>query len=318
MPGGTAGKQQVRRTKIHRHGWLAIDKPSGLTSTQVVGRVRYLTHAFKAGHGGTLDPLAPGVLPIALGEATKTVSFVMEGLKSYQFTIRWGERRDTDDSDGRVVACSERRPTTEEIQGVLPSFTGEIMQKPPSYSAVKVAGRRAYEIARSDQVVELEPRRVLIARFELMQVLDDDHSLFELECGKGGYVRAVVRDLALKLGTEGHVSALRRTRVGPFTLERAISLAQLEALNDSAALEERLLPLIEGLAGVPNLRIDAAQAARLQNGQAVPLVRAPRHDDGDRIEAPAVMCAVFAERPVALVDFRAGEIRPKRVFNFSA
>ncbi|SVE33680.1 uncharacterized protein METZ01_LOCUS486534, partial [marine metagenome] len=145
-----------------------------------------------------------------------------------------------------------------------------------------------------------------------------DHSLFELECGKGGYVRAVARDLALKLGTEGHVSALRRTRVGPFTLEHAISLAQLEALNDSAALAEQLLPLIEGLAGVPNLRVDAAQAARLQSGQAVPLVRAPRHDDGDRIKAPAVMCAVFAERPVALVDFRAGEIRPKRVFNFSA
>ena len=304
--------------KQNLNGWLNFNKPKNLSSSDCVNKIKSTLKAKKVGHAGTLDPMATGVLPIALGEATKTGAFGMEGLKSYQFTICWGERRDTDDSDGRVIACSDRRPTAADIQGALPSFTGEIMQKPPSYSAVKVGGRRAYEIARSDQAVELNPRPVLIERFELMRVLDADHSLFELECGKGGYVRAVARDLALKLGTEGHVSALRRTRVGPFTLEQAISLAQLEGLNDSAALAERLLPLIEGLVGVPNLQVDAAQAVRLQSGQAVALVRAPRRDDGNRIEAPAVMCAVFAERPVALVDFRAGEIRPKRVFNFSA
>ena len=317
MRGSAAHNQHRGRSKVHHHGWLAIDKPSGWTSAQVVGRVRYLTCACKAGHGGTLDPLATGVLPIALGEATKTVSFVMEGLKSYRFTIRWGERRDTDDSDGRVIAVSDHRPTSEAIQGALPSFTGNIMQKPPRYSAVKVGGRRAYDLARADQEVELIPRPILIQRLKLIELLGVDHSLFELECGKGGYVRALARDLALKLGTEGHISELRRTRVGPFTLEKAISLAELGRLNDSAALTERLSPLIKGLAGVPNLCINAEQAARLQKGQAVTLLRAPVDGDGVRIEASKVLCAVFGAHPVALVEFRSGQIRPKRVFNFS-
>lgn len=317
MRGSATHKRHRGRLKLHRHGWLAIDKPSGWTSAQVVGRVRYLTCACKAGHGGTLDPLATGVLPIALGEATKTVSFVMEGLKSYRFTIRWGERRDTDDSDGRVIAVSDHRPTSEAIQGALPFFTGNIMQKPPRYSAVKVRGRRAYALARADQEVELAPRPILIERLKLIKVLGADYSLFELECGKGGYVRALARDLAVKLGTEGHISELRRTRVGPFTLENAISLAELGRLNDSAALTERLLPLIKGLAGVPNLCVNAEQVERLQKGQTVSLLRAPVCDDGVRIEAPAVLCAVFGARPVALVDFQAGQIRPKRVFNFS-
>ena len=317
MRGSATHKRHRGRLKLHRHGWLAIDKPSGWTSAQVVGRVRYLTCACKAGHGGTLDPLATGVLPIALGEATKTVSFVMEGLKSYRFTIRWGERRDTDDSDGRVIAVSDHRPTSEAIQGALPFFTGNIMQKPPRYSAVKVRGRRAYALARAGQEVELAPRPILIERLNLIKVLDADYSLFELECGKGGYVRALARDLAVKLGTEGHISELRRTRVGPFTLENAISLAELGRLNDSAALTERLMPLIKGLAGVPNLCVNAEQVERLQKGQTVPLLRAPVCDDGVRIEAPAVLCAVFGARPVALVDFQAGQIRPKRVFNFS-
>ena len=317
MRGSATHKRHRGRLKLHRHGWLAIDKPSGWTSAQVVGRVRYLTCACKAGHGGTLDPLATGVLPIALGEATKTVSFVMEGLKSYRFTIRWGERRDTDDSDGRVIAVSDHRPTSEAIQGALPFFTGNIMQKPPRYSAVKVRGRRAYALARAGQEVELAPRPILIERLKLIKVLGADYSLFELECGKGGYVRALARDLAVKLGTEGHISELRRTRVGPFTLENAISLAELGRLNDSAALTERLLPLIKGLAGVPNLCVNAEQVERLQKGQTVSLLRAPVCDDGVRIEAPAVLCAVFGARPVALVDFQAGQIRPRRVFNFS-
>ena len=317
MRGSAAHNQHRGRSKVHHHGWLEIDTPSGWTSAQVVGRVRYLTCACKAGHGGTLDPLATGVLPIALGEATKTVSFVMEGLKSYRFTIRWGERRDTDDSDGRIIAVSDRRPTSEAIQGALPFFTGNIMQKPPRYSAVKVRGRRAYALARADKEVELAPRPILIERLNLIKVLDADYSLFELECGKGGYVRALARDLAVKLGTEGHISELRRTRVGPFTLENAISLAELGRLNDSAALTERLLPLIKGLAGVPNLCVNAEQVERLQKGQTVSLLRAPVDGDGVRIEASKVLCAVFGAHPVALVEFRSGQIRPKRVFNFS-
>ena len=318
MRGSVQHKHNLRRPKIHLHGWLAIDKPSGLTSTQVVGRVRFLTCAYKAGHGGTLDPLATGILPVALGEATKTVSFVMEGLKSYQFTIRWGERRDTDDADGKIIALSDVRPTGAEIQAALPSFTGNIMQTPPTYSAVKVGGRRAYNLARAHEKVSLAPRPILIKQLRLVDLVDENHSLFELECGKGGYVRALARDLAMSLGTEGHVSSLRRTRVGPFTLEKAISLAQLEGLDDSAALTKWLLPLVEGLAGVPHLRISAEQAAQLRNGQAISLLSAPVHDDGVRVEAPAVLCAVFATRPVALVDFRAGQIRPTRVFNYAA
>jgi len=317
MPAAAKSRRESGMAKIQLHGWLVIDKSAGMTSAQVVTEVRRLTSAHKAGHGGTLDPLATGILPVALGEATKTVSFVMDGLKNYRFTVRWGERRDTDDSEGKVIRVSEKRPNSTQISAILPKFRGEIMQKPPTYSAKKVGGKRAYQLARAAQQVDLVPRPILIRRLRLVEVLDVDHSSFELECGKGTYVRALARDIGVELGTQGHVSALRRTRVGPFTLDKAISLAQLKVLNDSASLDGWLLPLIEGLAALPNLKINADQAGRLQQGQAIPLANAPVGKDGVPIEAPAVLCAVLAARPVALVNFHRGEIRPSRVFNYS-
>ncbi|MDP6351915.1 MAG: tRNA pseudouridine(55) synthase TruB [Alphaproteobacteria bacterium] len=297
------------------HGWLVIDKPTGVTSTKVVTRVRRLTGAAKAGHAGTLDPLATGVLPIALGEATKTVPFVVDGSKSYRFTIRWGEQRDTDDAEGRVIATSAHRPDPAEITAALAQFTGEIMQVPPTYSAIKIAGRRAYELARNEQDVTLAARPVRIDRMALIEATDADHALLELDCGKGSYVRALARDLARALGTVGHLAALCRTRVGPFTLADSISLAQIEALDDSAALADRLLPVACGLSGIASLPVNADQAARLKHGQMVPLVRAPVDEAGNRLVGTAVLCAVFAGRPAALVRLEAGEIRPTRVFN---
>ncbi len=305
-----------RRARVALHGWLVIDKDAGMTSTKVVGRVRWLTGAAKAGHGGTLDPLATGVLPIALGEATKTVAFVMEGAKSYRFTLRWGEQRDTDDADGAVTATSAARPTAAQIEAALPGFTGEVMQVPPVYSAIKVDGRRAYDLARQNKPVDLAARPVRIDRLALIAQPDADHAVLEMDCGKGGYVRALARDLALKLGTRGHVAALRRTRVGSLGLDRAISLAELEALEDSAALSRHLLPVERGLCGVPAMVVNADQATRLRHGQAVPLVRAPVDLSGNRIEGPALVCAMFADRPAALVQFEAGELRPTRVFTY--
>jgi len=314
---GSSGVTPSKKGKVHLHGWFAIDKPIGMTSTQVVSRVRRLTSSFKAGHGGTLDPLASGILPIALGEATKTVSFVVDSRKHYRFTIRWGQRRDTDDAEGRVVERRDLRPSADDINRALPKFIGRIMQKPPNYSAVKVGGKRAYDLARQAKPLDLKPRPILIERLRLIEVLDADHASFELECGKGGYVRALARDLAVELGTAGYVSALRRTKVGPFTMDKAISLAELEALNDSASFSGRLLPLIEGLAGVPNLVIDAEQAGRLRNGQGVPLANRSVSRDGLDLAETAVLCAVLGTRPVALVRFQKGKICPARVFNYS-
>ncbi len=307
--------QTRRRSRAPVNGWLAIDKPAGMTSTKVVTRVRRLTGAAKAGHAGTLDPLATGVLPIALGEATKTVPFVMDGTKSYRFTIRWGESRDTDDAEGQVLETSEMRPDAAQITAALARFTGEIMQVPPTYSAIKISGRRAYELARRDEDVTLAPRPVRIDRLVLIAVPDVDHAELELDCGKGSYVRALARDLAAALGTHGHLAALCRTRVGPFGLADSISLAEIEAVEDSAALADRLLPVVRGLSGIANLAVNADQAARLKHGHMVPLVRAPVDQDGNRLVGPTMLCAVFAGRPTALVRLEAGEIRPTRVFN---
>lgn len=297
------------------HGWLVIDKPCGLTSTRVVGTARRLLGAAKAGHGGTLDPLARGVLPIAFGEATKTVPFIMDSLKCYRFTVRWGEARSTDDADGEVVATSAVRPRAERIAAALPAFVGEIMQVPPDYSAVKVDGRRAYELARRAEALTLEARPVRIERLELVEAADADHAVLEMECGKGAYVRALVRDLARALGTCGHVAGLCRTRVGPFSLADAISLAELEALDDSGRAAERLLPVACGLAGVAALAVNADQAARLRQGRALPLVRPAVAADGARV-ADGTVWASFADRPVALAELRGGELRPVRVFNY--
>ena len=296
------------------HGWLIVDKASGATSTRAVAWARRLFEAAKAGHAGTLDPLASGVLPVALGEATKTVPHVVAGAKTYAFTVRWGEGRSTDDADGEVVETSGVRADAAAIEAALPAFTGEVMQTPPAFSAVKVDGRRAYDVARECGTVALAARPVRIDELRLVRVADADHAEFSMRCGKGGYVRSTVRDLAHALGTCGHVAALRRERVGPFDLDTAISLADLEALGDSGRAA-RLLPVADGLAGLPALAVDAGQADRLKRGQKVPLVRAPVASDGAPIGDGALWTR-FAGRPVALAELRFGEVRPVRVFNF--
>jgi tRNA pseudouridine55 synthase len=208
-----------------------------------VAAVRRIFDAAKAGHAGTLDPLATGVLPIALGEATKTIPFILDARKSYRFTIRWGEARATDDAEGAVTARSDRRPTRAEIEAALPRFTGEILQAPPAYSAIRVGGERAYDLARAGEAVELAPRPVFIERFELLEILDRDHAKFAVRSGKGAYMRSLARDLAVALGTVGHIVELRRTAVGPFRESTAIPLASLEALGHIAPASGRLLPV---------------------------------------------------------------------------
>ena len=286
-------------------GWLAIDKPAGLTSTQVVGRVRRITGAAKLGHGGTLDPMATGVLPIALGEATKTVGYVMDGTKRYRFTVRWGEARDTDDADGMVTATSAVRPTSDRIGAALGAFVGEIEQIPPAYSAIKIDGERAYDLARKKLPVSPATRLVRIDAFTLISIDDADHASFDVTCGKGTYMRALARDLGLALGTFGHISALRRIAVGPFSETDAVSLEALEA----DGVEAHLFP-VEVALGLAALDLTETQAGYLRQGRPVRLL--------DRLSRPAeqeIVLARFDGRPVALARYEAGEIHPVRVLN---
>ena len=307
---------QRKRKKRDVHGWVILDKPVGMTSTHAVSIVKRLFSAKRAGHAGTLDPLASGCLPIALGEATKTVPFVMDGRKAYRFSVRWGEERDTDDAEGRVVATSDARASEEMICRLLPQFIGSIEQVPPRFSAVKIGGERAYDIARDGETVDLKARIVDIHRLELVAVPDRDHAVFEAECGKGTYVRALARDLGRLLGCHGHVSALRRTAVGPFTEQDIIPLERLESLCHRAAagelsLAEALLPVETALDDIPALAITKADAARLQRGQAV-LLRGR--------DAPVFHGMVYVTasgRLVALAEVGRGEIVPKRVFNLA-
>ena len=301
-----------QRNGLPVNGWLIFDKPRGMTSTQAVSRVKRLCQAAKAGHAGTLDPLATGVLPIALGEATKTVPFVVEGSKQYRFTVRFGAETDTDDAEGKVVASSKKRPTRAEIQAELPSFTGAIEQVPPRYSALKVDGARAYELARDDADFELAARRVSVDRLTLADHPDPDHCVLETLCGKGTYVRALARDLGRALGALGHVEELRRTRVGPFSEERAVSLAALEALAESGgseALLTALLPVETALCDIPALAVAGPDADRLRRGQAV-LLRGR--------DAPILQGTVYAVSRgmlVAIGEVSRGELKPKRIFN---
>jgi tRNA pseudouridine55 synthase len=312
---GRSRKGGRRRKGRAVHGWLILDKPSGVTSTAAVGRARRLLDAAKVGHGGTLDPLATGVLPLAFGEATKTVPYLMDSRKSYRFTMRWGIGRATDDAEGEVIETSDVRPGSEAIEAALADFTGDIDQIPPKFSAIKVDGQRAYDLARNDRAVELAARTVRIDRLALSALEDADHASFEMDCGKGAYVRALVRDLAHALGSCGHVTALCRTRVGPFALDDAISLAELEALDDSVAAEQSLLPVARGLVGIPGMPVNADQAQRLKAGQAVPLVRPPVGLDGSDL-AEGTLWTCLVDRPVALVELRSGVLKPVRVFNF--
>jgi tRNA pseudouridine55 synthase len=297
------------------HGWIVLDKPLGLTSSRAVGAVRRITGAAKAGHGGTLDPLATGVLPIALGEATKTVAWAMAGRKTYRFSLRWGEARTTDDAEGAVVATSGTRPDAAAIAAVLPDFTGTILQMPPVYSAIKLGGQRAYKLARAGAEVALAPRPIEIAALRLIGQPDADHAEFEMVTGKGAYVRALGRDLAAALGTLAHVSALRRLAVGPFTLERAISLDNLAALDHSAAAFGHLLPIETALDDIPALALTEAEAHRLRHGQSVvPLLAADRARI-DQLGTGAMVRATTGQTLVALAEIVAGGLRPVRVIN---
>jgi tRNA pseudouridine55 synthase len=293
------------------HGWLVLDKPLGSSSSQAVGRVKRLTGAAKAGHGGTLDPLATGVLPIALGEATKTVAWAMAGRKTYRFAVRWGEERATDDAEGTVVAQSPRRPDRAAIEAALPAFTGAILQVPPKFSALKVAGRRAYGLARAGEAVELAPRRVEVAALRLVAIPDADHAELVAEVGKGTYVRSLARDLGRALGTCAHVAALRRTRVGRFAEAQAIGLDKLEEIGQLPALFTYLLPIETALDDIPALALSEAEAARLRHGQAIDLAGA-----GERaLTQGEMVCATSGGRPVALAEVQGGRLRPVRVLN---
>ncbi|MBK8208755.1 MAG: tRNA pseudouridine(55) synthase TruB [Rhodospirillales bacterium] len=304
-----------RRRGRKINGWLVIDKPAGLTSAAVVSRVRRATGAAKAGHGGTLDPLATGVLPLALGEATKTVSYVMEGRKIYRFTVRWGEQRDTDDAEGQSIAFSELRPSRSEIVAALGRFQGEIEQIPPTFSAIKVAGERAYALARADRPVELPARTVHVARIELVDCPDADHAIFEVDAGKGVYMRALARDLGTVLGCLGHVVALRRLSVGPFRETEAISLEKLEILGHSVELQTYLLPVGAALAGIPALNLTEAEANSLQRGQPIAVLPVASRSPSSQISRDVVVCAMARGKPVALAQIKGGEIHPLRILN---
>jgi tRNA pseudouridine55 synthase len=300
-----------RRKGQSVNGWLILDKPQGITSTKAVGRVKRLYDANKAGHAGTLDPLATGILPIAFGEATKTVPFVVDGTKAYRFTVRFGAETDTDDAEGKVTETSDRRPSRAEIAAALPQFTGEISQMPPRYSALKVDGARAYDLAREDEDFELAPRVVTVERLELVECPDEDICVIEAECGKGTYVRSIARDLGRALGCFGHVEALRRTRVGAFSEADAVPLDRIEAAGAQGpdALLALLRPVETGLQDVPALTLSSADAARLRQGQAV-LLRGR--------DAPIMSGTVYATSKGALValgEVSQGEFRPRRIFN---
>ncbi len=295
-------------------GWLIVDKPAGLTSTDVVNRVRRWFDAQKAGHGGTLDPLATGLLPVAFGAATKTVPYVMDGTKIYRFTLRLGEARDTDDAQGVVTATSDARPTDEAIRAALPAFLGDIMQVPPVYSAIKVAGERAYDLSRAGAPPVLEPRPARVDRFELVERPDADSATFEVQSGKGVYMRSLARDLALACGSVGHVAALRRLRVGPFDERHAIVLDKLQRAEDTPPTSpDFLLPVATALADIPALALTAAEAVSLSHGQAISLVdlmgRIPRTADPDR----GLARAMAGTRVIGLCRLEDGWLKPERL-----
>lgn len=315
MAASTGAVSMGRRGGRPIHGWLIIDKPAGMTSAAVIAIVRRLTGAAKAGHGGTLDPLATGVLPVALGEATKTVAYVMDGSKTYVFTVRWGEKRNTDDRDGETTAVSDVRPEAAAIAAVLPRFTGLIEQVPPDYSAVKFGGRRAYALARSDETLALEPREGFIDDIALIDQPDADHATFRVRSGKGVYMRSLARDIAAALGTLGHVSALRRLRVGPFGEDQALPLAQAREMDGETILAQHLLPISAALSGVPAVLLTETEARRLQHGQAIASLPVASRSHTDGLCRDAVVYATSAGRPVALAQIKGSEIRPLRVLN---
>ncbi len=296
------------------HGWLILDKPLGATSTQALGIVKRIYDARKAGHAGTLDPLATGILPIAFGEATKTVSFAVNGEKAYRFTVRWGQETNTFDAEGEVTERSEKRPARSDIEAILPEFVGEISQRPPAFSAIKVKGNRAYDLARDGEVVELEPRLVVIEKMHLVDTPDPNTAVFDAECGKGTYVRALARDMGRRLGCYGHVVALRRTRVGAFSEDDAVGLDELReaaAPGNGGDIGQFLLPVEAALADLPELNVSKQDATNLAMGRAVLI----RGRDAPIVSGPAF--ATFKGRLVALGEIDKGALHPTRVFNLA-
>ena len=299
---------QAKRPKRAISGWVVLDKPFDMTSTQAVGKVRWLFGAAKAGHAGTLDPLATGILPIALGEATKAVPQVQDGTKVYRFAIKWGSATTTDDAEGSVVATSDIRPGAAELAAILPRFTGTIMQRPPIYSALKVDGERAYDLARAGEAVDLPPRPIDVDALSLV-THDADQSVLEVTCGKGTYVRSLARDIAEALGTRGHVGLLHRAAVGPFHDADAVTLDMLEAAAEGPERDRLLKPVQAGFGMLPEIRLDPGQAAAVRHGNPVLLTGAA---------APASLdeCwASFRGDVVATGWVEFGQFRPRRVFN---
>jgi tRNA pseudouridine55 synthase len=288
------------------HGWLILDKPSGIGSTPLVGKAKWALQAQKCGHAGTLDPLATGVLALALGEATKTVQYVMDGDKSYRFTVRWGVATNTDDAEGEPTETSGLRPTRAEIEAAIPPFIGMIQQIPPAYSAIKINGQRSYALARKGEAVALAARPIRMDDLRLIDQPDADTAVFEMTCGKGGYVRAIGRDLGQSLGCFGHITQLRRTQTGPFTLEDAISLENLEQMRDMPVSGARLISVATGLDGVPALAVTEAQATQLRNGQAVPVAVSG-------LDYGTTAWASLHGTPVAIGSVKGGLLHPERV-----
>jgi tRNA pseudouridine55 synthase len=301
----------ARRKKGRKlSGWINLDKPYELGSTPAVSRVRWLFHAQKAGHAGTLDPLATGVLPIALGEATKTVSFMQDAAKTYRVSVGLGVSTTTDDMEGEPLETSEHRPETQEIKAALASFTGEIQQVPPQFSAIRKDGVRAYTKARAGESVELEARNVRIDHIRFLRRVDADHFTLEVDCGKGVYIRSLARDLARQLGTQGHVTKLRRTRVGPFDEKSALGLDKLTNLGhsspDLAALDACLLPLTTALDDIPAVAISGDEASRIKQGQAI-------SPQGLAVMGPVLL--THEQLPVAIAHQDGETLKPMRVFN---
>ncbi|MDD9899990.1 MAG: tRNA pseudouridine(55) synthase TruB [Alphaproteobacteria bacterium] len=306
-----------KKKGIPLHGWLNIDKPMGMTSTQVIGRVRRLTNAQKLGHAGTLDPLATGVLPIALGEGTKTIPYAQDADKIYRFTITWGDERNTDDCEGETTATADARPVEEDIRAIIPQFTGDIEQVPPQFSAVKIDGQRAYALARKGEEVAVQPRIVTVYDLQLLET-DTDSAIFEMQCGKGTYVRSIARDMGRILGCYGHISALRRTTVGVFSEEDAIPLDEFEKMLQSAPPEDLVLPLETVLDDIPALVLTAEEVSRVRHGQGIRLLS--RTDlqrlNGAGIDAETdTVLALDGDMPVGLLQKDGPALNPARLFN---
>ena len=310
--------RKAKGTKLD--GWVNLHKPVGITSTQALAIVKRVLNPQKAGHAGTLDPLASGILPIALGEATKTVPYVQDSIKTYNFTVTWGEQRTTDDAEGTAMLTSDQRPSRTDIEKLLPEFIGDVEQTPPQFSAIKIDGNRAYDMARDGQAVDIKSRLVYIESFEIIEH-SSDATAFRCVCGKGTYVRSLARDLGQKLGCFGYISLLERASVGPFTLENAISLDIFQQNDDKPSPEQVMLPLQTALDDIPVLALREQEASRLKNGNSLAFYSKP---DLDRMtdagiewssKDPVTVLTMYGKKAIALVDVMGPELHPIRIFN---